>query len=345
MEPMLSLVAACCRPRLDAADLDLLRPQLSAADGAHLLLVARRHRVEGLVWRTLERAEIVPVGAERLGWDARRIAMDGLRMAAESGRIHRAFATSSLPHLFIKGQTLGTLAWCDPFLKRQLDIDLLVMPEAIAKAAALLGRLGYVQEVPEPSVDPADWHRSRKESLWRSDDGILLDLHSRVADNRKLLPSVTAAVSPRMVEIASGIVLPTLPERLLLPYLAVHGASSAWFRLKWIADFAALAARTEPEKLAAQVEQAPRLGAGRTMAAAMVLGNRLLGLPLPESLDVDGGTRRLVALSMRALADEREPTDRPLGTLPIHFAQLVMIPGSHYLMSESLRQVGGLFIR
>lgn len=345
MEPMLTLLADCCRDRLGPPELDLLRPRLAAADGARLLLLARRHRVEGLVWRTLDRAGVVPAGAEKLSWDARRFAIEGLRMAAESGRIHRAFAAASLPHLFLKGQTVGLLAWGDPFLKRQLDIDLLVMPQAIPKAAALLGRLGYIQEIPEPSVDPADWHRSRKESLWRSDDGILLDLHSRVADHPRLLPTVTAAATPLMVEVTAGIALPGLPERLMLPYLAVHGSSSAWFRLKWLADFAALAGRTEPEKLASQVEQAPRLGAGRSMAAGMVLANRLFATPLPDTLEVDGGTRRLVDLSLRALTNEGEPTEGRLGTLPMHLSQLLLVPGSHYLMSEAMRQVGSLIIR
>ena len=266
MEPMLALLVDCCRPRLSDADLALLVPRLAAADGARLALLARRHRVEGLVWRTLSRAAIIPLGAQPIGEAARRIAADGLRMALESGRVHQAFSRASLPHLFVKGQTLGALAWGDPLLKQQLDIDLLVAPAAIGKTARLLDALGYVQQVPDPSVDPADWHRSRKESQWRSDDGMLLDLHSRLGDHPSLLPTATATVTPRMVEVPGGITLPTLPERLLLPYLAVHGVSSAWFRLKWLADFAALVARTPPERLASISEQAPRLGAGRSMA-------------------------------------------------------------------------------
>ena len=344
MEPTLALLIDCCRPHLSDGDLALLAPRLAAADGARLTQLARRHRVQGLLWRTLSRAGVIPLGAQPVGEDARRIAADGMSMALESGRVHQAFSRASLPHLFVKGQALGALAWGDPMIKHQLDIDLLVQPAAIAKAARLLDQLGYVQQIPDPSVDPVDWHRSRKESQWLSDDGILLDLHSRLGDHPTLVPTATATVTPRRVEIAGGISLPTLPERLLLPYLAVHGASSAWFRLKWLADFAALAARTGPEALAAIVDQAPRLGAGRTFVAALILANKLLGDRLRAEPEEHGPTRKLVTLAKNAITDPREPTERRFGTLPIHHSQLLMMPGSHYFLSELVRKVGLLLI-
>lgn len=345
MEPMLTLLLDCCRPHLSDADLALIGARLAAGDGNRLAFLARRHRVEGLVWRTITRAGIVPLGAQPIGEAARRIAADGFAMALESGRVHAAFSRASLPHLFVKGQTLGALAWGDPLLKQQLDIDLLVPPNAINKAGRLLEALGYVQQVPDPSVDAADWHRSHKESQWRSDDGILLDLHSRLGDHPALLPTATATVTPRMVEVPGGIALPTLPDRLLLPYLAVHGASSAWFRVKWLADFAALVARTPPETVATIADQAPRLGAGRTYAAALILANRLLGTRLPDNLEGDRATLRLVALATAMIGNPGEPTQQRFGTLPIHRSQLLMVPGSHYFLSELVRKLGQLLIR
>lgn len=345
MDPTLRLLLDSCRPRLSDAELALIGNRLASADGKALVALARRHRVEGLVWRTLQRAGVTPVWAGNLGKDARQIAANGLLMAVEAARIHRVFGAASLPHLFLKGQTVGVLAWDNPMLKRQLDIDLLVPPGAIGKAAALLSGLGYVQQVPEPSVDPVDWHRSRKESVWRSDDGILLDLHSRVADNKAVLPTVTATVPSRMVEVTGSIALPTLPTRLLLPYLAVHGVTSAWFRLKWLADFAAIVSRLPARELAAIAEEAPRLGAGRAVAAGLVTANRLLGTPLPPELVFDKGSQKLVDLAIKALSDPREPTEHAFGTIPMHRAQLILVPGSHFYMGEALRQFGALLTR
>lgn len=266
-------------------------------------------------------------------------------MVVESGRITRAFSRASVPHLFLKGQALGALAWGDPLIKRQADIDLLVPLRAIGKAAALLASAGFVQEVPDPSVDTADWHRRSKESLWRNDDGVMLDLHSRAADHPSLLLQVTAGVSPQMVELGGGVAVPTLPVDMQIPYLAVHGASSAWFRLKWLADFAALVHRTPPAVLDDLAERSWQLGAGRTVVAALVLSHRVFGTRLPEGLWFDRGAATLVGLSLDMLADEREPTDRRFGTLKIHRAQLLMAPGSHYFLSELLRQLGAALTR
>lgn len=345
MEPTLALVIACCRFGYEGGDTSDLRAALSGADGERLTLLARRHRVEGLVWRALRACSVALPGTDKLGQDARRMAADGLAMAVESGRLHRTLVRASLPHLFLKGQPVAVLAWGDPLVKRQADIDLLVSLGAIGKVAGLLGTMGYVQQVPEPSVDPADWHRSRKESSWRSDDGIMLDLHSRVADHPALLPQVNAGISPALVEVANGIALPTLPRHLQLPYLAVHGTSSAWFRLKWLADFAALVHRTAPAELDDLAERGGRLGAGRTIEAALVLSHRLFGTRLPDGLWFDRGARRIVELSLAQIRDEREPTGRRLGTLGIHRAQLLMVPGSHFFLSELLRQAGAALIR
>ena len=199
--------------------------------------------------------------------------------------------------------------------------------------------------VPDPSGAPAAWHRAPKESPWRRDDGILLDLHSRLGDHPALIPGAVATVKPQIVEVPGGIALPTLPDRLLLPYLAVHGASSAWFRIKWLADFAALVARTSPDALADLADQAPRLGAGRTFAAALILANRLLGTSLPETLEADRASLRLVAIATAMISNIGEPTKRPFGTLPIHRSQMLMVPGSHYFLSEIMRKVGQLLIR
>ena len=49
--------------------------------------------------------------------------------------------------------------------------------------------------------------------------------------------------------------MPTLADEPLYAYLCVHGASSAWFRLKWIADLNALLAGRTAEEIAALPEE------------------------------------------------------------------------------------------
>ena len=68
-------------------------------------------------------------------------------------------------------------------------------------------------------------------------------LHTRVADHPDLLSQVGIDSPIQIVTVAKHIALPTLARDELFAYLTVHGASSAWFRLKWITDLAALLAR------------------------------------------------------------------------------------------------------
>jgi hypothetical protein len=198
--------------------------------------------------------------------------------------------------------------------------------------------------VPEPSVDPVDWHRARKESQWRSDDGILLDLHSRLGDHPTLLPTATASAAARMVEIPGAS--PCLPCRTgcFCPtsrYMALRAPGSALNG--WPTSRTGRA--HPPEQLQVIAEQAPRLGAGRSLAASLILANRLLGKGCRKDWMRIGATLRLVRLAVGALSDPGEPTERRFGTLPMHRSQLLLVPGSHYFLSEVMRKLGLLLIR
>jgi hypothetical protein len=159
--------------------------------------------------------------------------------------------------------------------------------------------------------------------------------------------------SPRQdVRIAEGIILPTLRLEELFAYLAVHGASSAWFRLKWVADFAALLDGRPPEEIAALHRRSQDLGAGRAAALALLVLDRLLGTSLPPSLLAElrsvRANRWLVAASLRSMAGRAAATELHhlrLGTIWIHLTQFALLPGARYKLSELRRQVGSLLIR
>lgn len=346
MNPTLRLLIACCRYCYGSLDRSAVRTALDGQDAERLLTLARRHRVQGIAWKALRETGVALTDEVEQGFrrDVQRITGSGLRTAAESGRLHSAFASARIPLLFLKGQVLGRLAWGDPFLKDSVDIDLLVPDRMIGDAARLLGALGYEQSIPEPSVDPADWHRRRKESLWRGPH-LAVDLHSRVADSRYLIPRITATNRSELIEIAPGMSLPTLRLPEQVAYLAVHGASSAWFRLKWLADFAAILHPLPAQGVANLRTQAVQLGAGRAIDQALLLAHRYFGTPLPEEVPVDTPTRWLVRMAEGQLLAEREPTRRPLGTATLHLSQLLLRPGSRFAIGEIGRQVGDILTR
>ena len=352
LPPEFRLVAACCRwPPSPARDSAVL----AAAAGIDWALAARiaaRHRVEGLVWNALRQAgAAVPeeVG-ERLQAASARIMRQNLALTAESLRLAGRLDEAGIRHLFVKGVSLGVLAYGSIGPKMGWDIDLLVPPEAVEAAARLLETAGYrlsYPQGPRSRVRLGLWHRHWKESVWTTPDGRLtVELHSRLNDNPMLLPDVGPDSPRRPVEVSKDRFLDTLRGDELFAYLCVHGASSAWFRLKWIADVGALIGGCPPEEIERLYRVSQALGAGRAPAQALLLCERLFATPLPPALAAelrsDRVNRWLLAVALRKLAGRTltaELNQKWLGTGTIHLMQFALLPGLKFKYAELRRQL------
>ena len=296
-------------------------------------------------------APVPAADAEWLSAAAARIARDNLRLAAESSRLLQAFDTAGIDLLFLKGLALGKLAYGNILIKSGWDVDILVSSDDLATAGKRLASLGYDLVVPGGGADSqrlAAWHRRSKESVWSNRErGFHVELHTGLVDNKMLLPG-TGLSSPRQaVEIAAGIVLPTLAGDALFAYLCVHGASSAWFRLKWLADLAALIAGCDDVEIERLYRRSQELGAGRAAGSALILCAEMLGTAVPgdllRSLRRDRGIRLLVAAaraSMTGRAIATELSKLTAGTLWIHLSQFGLLPGLRYKWAELRHQAG-----
>jgi hypothetical protein len=339
------LLARCCQWNFARLP-EIERPAIPENVQWDLVVrLARRHRVQGLVWNALAKAEGMPAKTrEALSSDARSIAATNLAIAGECTALLRAFEEARVPLLFIKGLSVGALAYRSPLLKMGWDIDLLVDPEDLEQASSLLTGLGYVLRLPAATGGLSAWHGHSKESVWERDDCFHVELHTRLADNPRLIPTIDVHSPRQWIEVAPALSLPTLSEMELLAYLAVHGASSAWFRLKWISDFAALLAGRNGDELDWLYHRCQQLGAARATGQALLLADRLFGLldgcpRLRQQLASDPAMLLLCRAAMRLMAGNvGEPTERHLGTLPIHWTQLLLQPGLAFKFSELWRQ-------
>lgn len=347
------LVVACCRwPPSPARDEAVRALAGRAVDWSLVARIAERHRVEGLAWNALRQAEVaVPAEAgERLRSAAARIARQNLVLTAESLRLAARLDEAGIRHLFVKGIALGALVYGTVGPKMGWDIDLLVPLPVVEAAAGVLEGAGYRLLLPSgPSAREtlARFHEHWKESVWTSADGALtVELHTRLSDNPALLPEVGADSPARQVEVARGRFLPTLAPDELFAYLSVHGASSAWFRLKWIADVAALLAGTPPAEIERLYRRSLQLGAGRASAQALLLCRRLYGTELPPALaaelEADRTNRWLVGIALEKLAGRTLATELHqvrFGTAGIHLMQLALLPGLRFKLGELGRQL------
>lgn len=326
-------LVACCHRALDRSI--AVPGALDEADATLLVRLARRHRVQGLVVDALGDAAPLALIAEAL-----TNAAGNLQAALACARISAALRSAGVDHLFLKGLTLGALAWPRPGAKMSKDIDLLVAPDAVCAAAEVLQTTGYRLAMPASIGALAAYHRHSKESVWIAEDGgAPIELHARVFDNMATAPMLGLATPRQRVTVAPGITIETFAPAPLLAYLCAHGATSLWFRLKWAADLAALIAWMGPEAVAASIGEADLWVPQRMVGAAMTLVERLFDMSVGGEAAGDWATRWLVNASGRALQSMTEPTERRLGTVPIHLAHLLFRPGVRFAAGDAVRQI------
>lgn len=346
----LALLVDCCRANFAGSTDTPPTPETRQVDWSAFAALAARHRVEGLAREGLRAMGITPPPSieAALADQAREIADQGLRAAMLSRSLADAFASAGQQLLFLKGLVVGQCAYGHAFRKRSWDIDILVLPQAILPAAALLKDLGLHCVLPSQPSDAAlvRWHRLSKESVWASADGSLhVELHSRLSDHSGLLTAIDACAPHRTVWINDHLDLTTLAATEQFAYLAVHGASSAWFRLKWIADLAGILHGSSEEELLALLTRADALGAGRPARQALLLASWLFPLvafdsPLGRSLRKDRLANWLARRSLAQLV-AGEPTERLLGTLMIHVTQPFLAPG----LARAVREVWRMLVK
>jgi len=344
ISPGVRWLAAACR--LDGSP--LAPPPLPWEDVDAL---ARRHRVESLLAEGLRQRTIVlpEEFANRLHDEVRRIAAHNLQAALESRRLRDAFAEAGVDLLFLKGLTLSQLAYGKAMLKMSRDLDLLVPPQHIGAATALLTQLGYRAQAGASGTNLERWHRWSKESGWVGPAGLLVELHSRLTDSPRLLSGIDGRVERQEVAVVPGITLPTLGPEALPAYLAVHGASSAWFRLKWISDLQALLAPLDEDGVSRAYRMMRAHGAGRAAGLALLLLRRLYDVPLSSELEAtlegDWRIRWLLGEALRQLNAPTEPTDRRGGTVGIHLSQLLIGDDAAFPIREGARRLGEIIYR
>jgi hypothetical protein len=158
-----------------------------------------------------------------------------------------------------------------------------------------------------------------------------------------MIPAITASSPRQLVAIAPGILLPTLSTDELFAYLCVHGTGSAWHRLKWLADLAALLEHYDSGQIGHLYCRSRQLGAANTAGPALLLARDLFGTRLAPDLirELEGvrAHRWLARVAWHQMTKSSEPTEHRWGTAPIHFVQFLLHPGARFKLVELRRQI------
>ncbi|WP_082730314.1 nucleotidyltransferase domain-containing protein [Sphingomonas sp. CCH10-B3] len=284
----LRLVVAACRAPDDPQRAHAVEEALAAPiRWPRVAALAERHRIAGLVHDALARSHVDPahLAGSGLAAQARSGALRTLSLTREALRLQQLFDAHGVPCLTIKGAPIGVLAYGDVAIKHCWDIDLLIPPDRVAQACSLLRGAGYAMHEPVGLDDAQllNFVAFAKEAIFIGPTGLAVELHWRLVDSPALLAGADPFAGPRQVPVGNGQ-LRTLNDRLQLAYLACHGQSHGWSRLKWIADVNGYLRRQPESTVAAMLDEADRLGAGGYAASAVWLCHTLFGLAVDEAL-------------------------------------------------------------
>jgi len=280
-------------------------------DWAKFLACAERHRVGAFLhWRLPARArEALPSAVlGELGRTAEQGTHRSLQRASQLVRIARQFADSGIPVASVKGPLLALSLYGELGQRHAGDIDLLVAPDDVERADALLRAQGYERMEPGFELTPVQFRqirRFKRDAVYISrDSGIRIELGWRLFN---IAERCKAEFEWR--DFAGQKIAVLRPDDNIL-YLFAHGARHGWFRLFWLVDVALLLAddRTDWPALA---RSARGLGVERSVSQGAALAGDLLGAPVPAAvaeLSRNGGALRpLLAYANRQISKDVAP--------------------------------------
>jgi hypothetical protein len=351
LPPELELVIACSRWPPDEREVQARA--VASIDWGQFLKWIRRNRIASLVDHNLRQtscAMFPEAVVAKLRSDAAHNARRVLIQIAEAERITRLLADAGIRSMVIKGSALSVLAFGDPTLRESHDIDLLVDPARMLEADRLIIDAGYRRITPNFELTPFQYGLYER---WRCQMGYYLDslettleLHWRLTANSALIPLDGARFFSRSQSVpVAGTSFNTLPDQELFLYLCVHGSVHMWFRLKWLADIAALLHRVRPEMIDRIASRAQTLGVGRPFHVALILAHDLMGAPVPSDILTtarkDRAARKLAIAAIRALnwqGSPREPGETPWFYTWLNWHAFQLKPGLRYRWRELQNQ-------
>jgi hypothetical protein len=239
-----------------------------------------------------------------------------------------------------KGLPLAVQAYGDIALRHACDIDILVRPGQLERAANVLMAGGYIaRRHALPAAVAKSWLARKSTCSFRSPSGHLIDLADGV-DCKGFPCRITSDWLWEALETVSleGQPVPALAAGKLLLVLCAHGARHMWCRPVWIADVAGLIAR-QPMDWPWILERAHVLGLRRMLILGLELGREVLGVAPPPEVDramaADGAVRSLAAqVHGDLLTDGGIPPDSDFHCLRFH---LLVRQRFHLLVRERLR--------
>jgi len=340
LSPEFRLLGAALRPPTQTESaVALVQASAGDLDWAHVLRLAERHRVVPGLAAGIARAGVdvpAPYG-DRLRDGLALAAFQELALAGTTKRILRSLTDAGIEVAVLKGVPLSLIIHGRLGLRTSRDIDLIVAPDAVARALEILEKDDFrpIEPVGKDNLRALIRHRKDIE-LTSPHSGQIVELHWRLFDNPHLMPLRGAPAFTRM-SLPLDFSCLTLPARFNLLYLANHGAQHAWSRLKWLADLAALLHPLGEEGREGLYAGTSIAEGRRSLGQAFLLCADLFGMALPPSVLQDVGRDwRLRWLHRQAIRLLAGSADQEMESIPFGSTAKNL---SHYLIQSTPRYI------
>jgi hypothetical protein len=299
--------ASCGDPR--EGDLARIRSQLDPlmqsrpVEWEAVLRLADRHGTSSLLYQNFlgvrDLAPAAVLAALRQSYE--RNVHKSLFLARELIRVLDGLDAIGIEVIPYKGIVLSEVYYGDMALRQTGDIDLFVRGHDVARIKSAVRELGYTLRLPIPEDAEEDYIASGYECTFDSAAGKnLLELQWALQPRFYAVDFDMDGLFERAVnvEVAGHRVRTPSAEDLLL-VLSVHAAKHVWGRLIWLCDIVQILELGHLNWDLVQA-RAREFGIERILHVTLLLGNRLLGEPIPSPVE----KAILEDRAARAFADE-----------------------------------------
>jgi hypothetical protein len=167
-------------------------------------------------------------------------AVRNLRAGRQIQVVTDALKDANIPVILMKGPALARTVYPDPALRQSNDIDLLVQPQNLPAAEAVLEKLGYGCSVKSFHISQDEHYH---EVFSPPDNGLLIELHWAICDAIVLFPGfwLDDAFSRRIPIRSEDLSCDTFSYSDHLLHLSFHHIfQHESIRLDWVNDFSRL---------------------------------------------------------------------------------------------------------
>jgi hypothetical protein len=282
------LLLDCARTSLPPAVAERVQRSLHGeVDWEYLLNTASWHGVLPLLCKHLNR--LSPEAVPSASLDAMQARFRGnsahnLTLAAELLKILQLLESNGISALAFKGPTLAVSSYGNLGLRQFCDLDVMVRERDFAQAKELFLAQGF-QPWKEltPHEEALHYQSNHAYTLVRSRDGLRLDLHWRITQERYAFGLDVESLWGRTarVPVCGRKLLQMSPEDLLI-VLCIHGSKHCWERLGWICDVAEVVHANPQLKWDEIMSRSAACDLSRAVLLGLDLAESLLDAPVPE---------------------------------------------------------------